>query len=532
MPARFAHPRTKILLSTLPMLLFLLWPPVQADRPAIWGNLAPGSHPVGFKVFASVDASRTMPLVTGTDGPAEYGPRTVRIYVWYPATAGTGSVLRVGDYAHMAAEDFALISRDAIIEVRGLPLPVPLAKGVEIERQQEILESVGFAMRDAQPDPIRRPLLLVGQGLYYESPLTQFILCEYMASHGYVVATCPLVGTHTRLVNLNVVDLETEVRDLEFILAQARKLEYVDQDELGVIGYDLGGMAGLLLTMRNPDVDAFLSLDAGILSLHFSGLPNNHPSYAADKFRAPWMHMTQARFVPADRTDDASATLFDRKQYADSYLLLFNTISHGSFTSYANFGITAAVPGYWGPISDDGRRISLAIGSYARDFFDAYLKGDRKARDRLSKAPSEFGLDDVITRLERRPTSDTPAPHRDELVQVMIERGMDAAAPVIASARASYPDSLLFDEGVLNWLGYHFLYWWGRKEDAVGVFELNADIHSESGNAYDSLGEAYAALGNHEKALDSYRRSLELNPANANAAQMIERLEASAGPSE
>jgi predicted negative regulator of RcsB-dependent stress response len=41
---------------------------------------------------------------------------------------------------------------------------------------------------------------------------------------------------------------------------------------------------------------------------------------------------------------------------------------------------------------------------------------------------------------------------------------------------------------------------------------------------YDSLGEAYAADGNKELAILNYKKSLELDPGNQNAKQMLEQL--------
>ena len=35
--------------------------------------------------------------------------------------------------------------------------------------------------------------------------------------------------------------------DLEFVIAQARRFSFVSQDKLGVFGFDMGGMAGLIL---------------------------------------------------------------------------------------------------------------------------------------------------------------------------------------------------------------------------------------------------------------------------------------------
>ncbi|NIO19754.1 MAG: hypothetical protein GTN76_03185, partial [Candidatus Aenigmarchaeota archaeon] len=113
----------------------------------------------------------------------------------------------------------------------------------------------------------------------------------------------------------------------------------------GVIGYDLGGMAGLVLSMRNPDIDAFLSMDSAILFGHFSGLPVNHPQYLEKRFTIPWMHMTQARFIQKFHDEQGLSTLIGRKSYGDSYLVPVQTSNHGHFTSYAMLDIRDAVPG-------------------------------------------------------------------------------------------------------------------------------------------------------------------------------------------
>jgi tetratricopeptide (TPR) repeat protein len=84
------------------------------------------------------------------------------------------------------------------------------------------------------------------------------------------------------------------------------------------------------------------------------------------------------------------------------------------------------------------------------------------------------------------------------------------------------------DRGVeteINRLGYVFLRM-AKHNIAIEVFVLNAELFPESANAYDSLGEAYMASGDEELAAANYRKSLELNPANRNAEEMLKRLDA------
>jgi len=54
--------------------------------------------------------------------------------------------------------------------------------------------------------------------------------------------------------------------------------------------------------------------------------------------------------------------------------------------------------------------------------------------------------------------------------------------------------------------------------------ELNTELFPESFNTWDSLGEGYMTAGHTELAIANYEKSLELDPSNANAVAMLERL--------
>src|SRR6185503_5881069 len=91
------------------------------------------------------------------------------------------------------------------------------------------------------------------------------------------------------------------------------------------------------------------------------------------------------------------------------------------------------------------------------------------------------------------------------------------------AAAASLP------ERRVNEIGYVLLQR-KRLPEAIATFELNARRFEDSWNAHDSLGEAYAVASDRERAIASYERSLQLNPQNANAAQMLKKLRAPAPP--
>lgn len=78
-------------------------------------------------------------------------------------------------------------------------------------------------------------------------------------------------------------------------------------------------------------------------------------------------------------------------------------------------------------------------------------------------------------------------------------------------------------ENLLNSIGYSLLRN-SRTDEAIKVFELNAKEHPQSANACDSLGDGYFSSKNYTLSLKNYKKSLELNPENTNAQNMIDKI--------
>lgn len=105
--------------------------------------------------------------------------------------------------------------------------------------------------------------------------------------------------------------------------------------------------------------------------------------------------------------------------------------------------------------------------------------------------------------------------------QAMNSGGPDAAYRKFKSLLRS--SEAYFGEWEVNQVGYLFLEK-GRTDEAITAFSYNAENHPSSANAHDSLAEAYHKAGRRDMARRHYQRSLELNPQNRNARQMLEEL--------
>lgn len=93
------------------------------------------------------------------------------------------------------------------------------------------------------------------------------------------------------------------------------------------------------------------------------------------------------------------------------------------------------------------------------------------------------------------------------------------------SLKKNDPNAYNFsNENELNQLGYKLMEK-NQIEDAIKIFKLLISEFPNSANPYDSMGEAYYNYGNNDLALVYYKKSLELNPNNSNAIEMIKKIQ-------
>lgn len=78
-------------------------------------------------------------------------------------------------------------------------------------------------------------------------------------------------------------------------------------------------------------------------------------------------------------------------------------------------------------------------------------------------------------------------------------------------------------EPPINRLGYDLLNA-KRVADGVEIFKLNAKLHPQSANVYDSLGDGYQAIGNKDEAIKAYSKALSIDPNNASSLAALKKL--------
>lgn len=79
------------------------------------------------------------------------------------------------------------------------------------------------------------------------------------------------------------------------------------------------------------------------------------------------------------------------------------------------------------------------------------------------------------------------------------------------------------NETELTLYGYSFL-WENNLVDAIAIFKLIISEFPNSANAYDSMGEAYLQANDSIKSLQNYEKSLQMNPDNFYAEDVIQKI--------
>jgi dienelactone hydrolase len=297
----------------------------------LWGSLQKGTFDVGFSVTLLHDSSRVL--------PGSAGPRPIQLCIWYPGNGGNVT-MTYRDYVVLTGlETGHDIPGDSVIaRYKG----VVTSNGVPADAFDRWMSSPLVARRDATPAPGPFPLVLIAQGNYH-SPHHQAILAEFLASHGFVVATSP---SQTRLGSpLNSEDdilpnMEEQVADLLFILRRLKTRADADTAQIVLVGHSFGGRSAAMVPVSVPDIRAIVSLDGGIGIEPATTLFFRYPGFCLSGITAPILHLyeTTDPFIKPD------LSLLRSLNASDRYLMHIPGFHHYYFSSLGM--VAGVIPGF------------------------------------------------------------------------------------------------------------------------------------------------------------------------------------------
>jgi dienelactone hydrolase len=480
-----------------------------------------GPHAVGLKVVDQYDYSRTYRSGVDALGKPFEGERArpLQTLVWYPAQKTPGKPMTVGDYGDLLATednfDKPKVSSDW---EQWLTAMTPTLK-----------DSM-WAVRDAPPVLGRFPVVIYAPSFSAMS-WENADLCEYLASHGYVVIASPDMGAANREMTADLTGIAAQSRDISFLIGYAKTLPDTDISKVAVAGFSWGGISNLFAAARDNRIRALIALDGSMR--YFPGLVKQSGDVHPDQMTIPLLYFTQGEISLENvernhsSNDQTGPNVLNAWTHGDLITVHDLALTHTEHSSMyqRNEDIWKGYPEVQkGDYTREDGIVGYAwICRYTLRFVDAYLKNDPASRDFLKKTAAENGVPSHLLTVNFRPGKGKPVTFQTLQIETG-QQGFDHVEAVYAAMKKEAPDFKPEESS------FHF---WAADlseekhlSEAIEVLKLEVQIYPDSGDAYDDLGRAYLLTGQKQLSFESYKKSVEKDPSNQDAKRNLEKLEA------
>lgn len=465
----------------------------------LWSDLGPGPYQVGFRVLYRLDRSRVWDASPDSVSRSDFA-RPVRISLWYPAPRPAGGrAMLYRDYVHFTSPNAYFARVDSLLATRETNSWEKAFNGSG-RPVQDLLNLPVMARMDAAAPEAIFPLVMYSEGWNSSSQNDNSVLAEFLASRGYVVAAVPQLGTSSTSLTLgiNPIDLETQMRDIEFAMGVVQELPFVDSRKLALMGWSMGGVVSLWLAARNPNVDAVVGLDASFRARDFVTMVLASPYFDIRQIRAPLLALQSGNTKYVSGQDDR---VVDSLHFAERLVGRVASITHGDFSDFAM--VAKLFPLHLEDrTAAQASRGHVAIAATVLAFLDAVFHGGPSPALGLQRLAD--GRDSVIS-LKFHESAKIPS--EVDWVAMLDSAGFDRTLVQYERVRSRYSTLAVVRYPILNRLGYS-LRDNGKVDLAVATFRLNAAAHPTLADAYDSLADGYLAKGDSASARRAYQQVL------------------------
>lgn len=279
-----------------------------------------GTHSVGFRYRLHGDSNRLYGAQFFEDGEEvpPGTPRPIQVSEWFPTTTFNERVTiqTLGEAVSQVEKNLDELER---IEAIDYELE---AEGID----PEILEKKTQSYASDFVSGTNHPVVIYSPGLGSES-VENNTLCEFLASHGYMVYALSSLGVHERKASADMENIQEQLQDLEYLIKYIAASPHADTSSMTLIGHSWGALTNLVLALNHEGkFEKLVSLD-GSSYHHFdvvaSDLSNHHLS-------TPWLYLG---------TEGKSKEAFGAIHSLQLDSLDFRNIpvlNHGQFVSLAN----------------------------------------------------------------------------------------------------------------------------------------------------------------------------------------------------
>ncbi len=481
-------------------------------------DLGKGEFQVGFQHYTTSDSTRTYQRIY--DYNNEVHTRPIPISIWYPSNAKieNGQPISVLNYFEILKEEeeWEYLPNEQLLNWFYYSNTVA---------NQNHLKEQTIAYPNAEFAEGVFPVIIYAPS-YHASSIENFALCEFLASHGYIVISSPSRGTETRwMSNDNRKNMETQSRDVAFLIKEIGKFPTANPKQIAVMGFSFGGMANVITQMRNQQIKAIVSLD-GTERYQYEVLKKS-PFFDRNKFDVPYLHMAQKEIPEQVLKEDeipamlnTAFLLYDSITKSKAYQLRFHSLSHSYFST---LGVLFEKRDPRQDASDAEIMESYKwLTVYTLNFLNAFLKKDMSAIQFIENKPLENGVPDGLIDQKKKQAATSIFSFQD-FNELASKQNYEQLDELYVTTLEIHP-SLILPEGNLNTLGLQLTFNTETAMYGINVLTLATKIYPNSANLYDSLAEAYLFVKNTKMAVLNFEKSLVLNPQNQNAIDRLKQL--------
>ncbi|MGG6240966.1 alpha/beta fold hydrolase [Nodosilinea sp. AN01ver1] len=471
--------------------------------PPLWGELPAGPYPVGFQSFIAYDYSRRYDLHSTQPGAAtpRLKGRPIVVQVWYPAqppedtaTMPYEAYLTVSspdDSLQAFVEQLNRFTREAERRWSGLD-------AADTDAFQRFLQTPTGCYLNAPPLDGSYPAVIYHQGLG-GSIVDNPVLLEFLASHGYVVATSAYPPEHGLWFGVDS-DLNRSIKDMACVINALGDRYGVDPARIGLIGHSYGASAVLAYAAEaQANVGAVVSLDSTReWNPAYDHLYRNIAERLsrAERFSVPLMIFSKV-------TPTVTFEHYETLSHADRYYVTVQHLGHNDFVTPGPTASTLA-----GDRVDEQepliRSTSQVVCQSVLAFLNAYLKEEPNSENLMATLHALDRDSQALAVQERR--AEPVAIAATSLLELFLHQDAEAGCQRIAQDVSQVTTAMLMQVGrALQERGLH--------GEAIALYQAINHHFPEFAKAHETLGDLYHyTLKDKPSARAAYQAALEALP--------------------
>ncbi|RYU92763.1 alpha/beta fold hydrolase [Emticicia agri] len=295
-------------------------------------------YQVGFKTIRISDKTRKYEPDVDSTNALYYRP--IDIDIWYPTQDSlSGSLIAFGDYLRLFEQRANFYTASNTADGLAGKFAKMLSDGFNCSDSTRLLNLSTQTYKNAEAIQGDFPVILYlasYNGMGYEN----YPLFETLVRNGFVVVAVNSIGRSPGDMTMKKEDVMEQVNDAMATVQYLEKESNIRFTNAAIMGYSWGGLTGVLVANKLPDVKCIVSLEGSEFHHYgyakeedadFEGIRNS-PDFEKMFLKSPYLRFESSPVNQKPSKD--SVNNFLSKISKDYLILKVDSAEHGDFSAY------------------------------------------------------------------------------------------------------------------------------------------------------------------------------------------------------